>query len=108
MLELSQALTASAKAPVFRGEERSMQIRQILFTGPAAAELTQKNLPALEPDQVLVEMEYTAVSAGTERDNLLGRPNTASRFPVALGYSGAGKVSALGACCTCRFLRFFR
>jgi 2-desacetyl-2-hydroxyethyl bacteriochlorophyllide A dehydrogenase len=73
-----------------------MQSRQILFTGPAVAELTQKTLPSPEADQVLVEMEYTAVSAGTERDNLLGRPNTASRFPAALGYSGAGYVIALG------------
>jgi NADPH:quinone reductase-like Zn-dependent oxidoreductase len=73
-----------------------MQTEQILFTAPGIAELKPQTLPDLDKDKVLVEMEYTAISAGTERDNLLGRQNTSGKFPKALGYSGAGCVKALG------------
>jgi 2-desacetyl-2-hydroxyethyl bacteriochlorophyllide A dehydrogenase len=73
-----------------------MKCRQILFTGPGRAELWERELPALEDDMVLVEMEYTVISTGTERDCLLGRPNTQHKFPAALGYCGVGSVSAVG------------
>ncbi|GHT55514.1 hypothetical protein FACS1894109_02230 [Spirochaetia bacterium] len=74
-----------------------MQTEQIIFTAPSIAELKTQTLPALDKDKVLVEMEYTAISAGTERDNLLGRQNTGDVFPKAyLGYSGIGYVRALG------------
>jgi NADPH:quinone reductase-like Zn-dependent oxidoreductase len=73
-----------------------MKCRQILFTGPERVELLEQEIPALEDDMVLVEMEYTVISAGTERDCLLGRPNTPQQFPIAKGYCGIGFIRALG------------
>jgi 2-desacetyl-2-hydroxyethyl bacteriochlorophyllide A dehydrogenase len=73
-----------------------MKNRQILFTGPGMAELIEAGITAPKGDKVLVEMEYTVVSAGTERDVLLGRPNAARKFPAALGYCGIGVVRETG------------
>ncbi len=78
--------------------------RQILFTGPGQVELVELPLPdRLEDHEVMVEMAYTAVSAGTERDNLSGAVQVSSRtvleqavFPRAFGYSGSGLVRAVG------------
>lgn len=46
--------------------------------------------------EVLLENEYTLVSAGTERANLIGLPNTSGGFPWQPGYCGVGKVIAVG------------
>jgi 2-desacetyl-2-hydroxyethyl bacteriochlorophyllide A dehydrogenase len=73
-----------------------MQCRQILFTSPETVELLEQELPVQEDDMVLVEMEYTVISAGTERDRLMGRPNTPQKFPIAPGYCGIGFVRSIG------------
>lgn len=46
--------------------------------------------------EVLLENEYTVVSAGTERANLLNLPNTSGGFPYRPGYCGLGRVIAVG------------
>lgn len=46
--------------------------------------------------EVLLENEYTVVSAGTERANLLNLPNTSGGFPYHPGYCGVGRVIAVG------------
>ena len=49
-----------------------MQNKQILFTGVHKAEFLQTDLKdTLDPKDVLVRMEYTVVSGGTERANIL-------------------------------------
>lgn len=83
-----------------------MKNKQILFTAPGIAELVQNEIKDdLEPDQVLIETEYTAISAGTERANLMGDLNITwvadlrgdkPKFPRALGYSGVGRVLKVG------------
>ncbi len=75
-----------------------MNYKQIVFTGPGVAELQEKTLRAAGPGDVLVKTEYTGVSAGTERANLVALPNTAGHksFPVTLGYSGVGHVAEIG------------
>ncbi|MDW7658717.1 MAG: hypothetical protein SCM11_16230, partial [Bacillota bacterium] len=68
--------------------------RQILFTEPNKAELVEVDLPdQLQANEVLVRMAYTAISAGTERANLVGDLNISGTailnraiFPRALGY----------------------
>lgn len=58
--------------------------------------------PEIGPDQVLIETKVTAVSAGTERRMLFGRPGDvrehAPDFPVvgAFGYLAAGDVVEVG------------
>lgn len=46
--------------------------------------------------EVLVECDYSAVSAGTETANLLGLPNTSGQFPWRPGYSSSGRVLRVG------------
>ena len=74
-----------------------MEIKSIAFTEIGKAEIVSKTVadtPAA--GQVLVRTEYSAVSAGTERANLMGMPNTPQRFPCWLGYSSVGRVAAVG------------
>jgi len=60
-----------------------------------------------KPGEVLIESEYTVVSAGTERANLIALPNTGTGpggydgkhdggFPFCPGYCGVGRIVKLG------------
>jgi 2-desacetyl-2-hydroxyethyl bacteriochlorophyllide A dehydrogenase len=51
----------------------------------------------LQADEVLLENEYSAISAGTERAWLLDMNNAHPQFPYVPGYSAAGRVIAAGA-----------
>lgn len=52
-----------------------MKNRQILFTVSYTVKVTEEEFhPVLTGDQVLVRTEYTAISAGTGRDNLKNGP----------------------------------
>lgn len=73
-----------------------MKKKQIFFTAPKIAELLERDIPKLEPDDVLVKMEYTVISGGTERACLLAMNNTSKKFPMSLGYCGVGHVSEIG------------
>jgi 2-desacetyl-2-hydroxyethyl bacteriochlorophyllide A dehydrogenase len=81
-----------------------MQSCQILFTQPNVAELVPVDVIGPSEREVLVETECTALSAGTERANLIGEVNISgaqklqtAHFPRALGYSGVGRVAEVGA-----------
>ena len=76
-----------------------MQNPAILFTAPGRAELLDAGVSAPGENEILVRIEFTAVSAGTEYACLVGLPNTAShnKFPVRLGYSGVSVVEEVGA-----------
>ena len=73
-----------------------MQGHEILFTGKGRAEYLPYDIPSLKPNEVLIENDYTVVSAGTERANLLDMPNTPKTWPRLLGYSGCGHIIAVG------------
>lgn len=68
----------------------------IVFESIGTAALKQFEVPRAKAGEVLLESEYTVVSAGTERANLMGLPNTSGRFPFCPGYSGVGRVVAVG------------
>lgn len=74
-------------------------MKKIVFTEIGKAELWDFELLAPKEGEVLVEMAYTAISAGTERAVLMRLPNTQTpaNMPAQLGYSGAGIVKAIGA-----------
>lgn len=85
----------------------TIKTHDILFTAPGVAELvaSEKELTPTGAN-VLVKTEFTAVSAGTERDNLMGEfhingdiKNCHVNFPRQLGYSGIGTVIAIGPAC---------
>jgi len=74
-----------------------MKRKQIIFTAPKTAEFLETDIPELSDKGVLTKMEYTVVSGGTERANLLGLPNIpGGGFPKSLGYCGVGHVVEIG------------
>ena len=80
-----------------------MKTKQIVFTKAYTAELLEIDCPAPNRGEVTVELEYSAISAGTEKANFTGQRNTISMkdddeptFPRTVGYSAAGTVVAIG------------
>jgi len=73
-----------------------MNSRYIVFESIGKAVLKKFEVPQLKAGEVLLENEYTVVSAGTERANLMNLPNTSMIFPYFPGYSGIGRVVAVG------------
>ena len=72
--------------------------RFIEFSAPKTACLKEQayDASALAAGQVLVRMEYTVISGGTERAYIMAMPNTPQSFPTRLGYCGVGRVEAMG------------
>lgn len=80
-----------------------MSNKSIVFTAPCVSELLELETPELKEDEVLVRLERSAISAGTERANIMGDPNTSIyskelnySFPRYGGYSSSGVVEAVG------------
>ena len=80
-----------------------MTTKQIVFTAPRTAELMDVEYLPPKADEVTVELEYSAISAGTEKANLLGIRNSIHidedaevKFPITVGYTAAGHVVAVG------------
>ncbi len=80
-----------------------MDTKQIVFTAPGKAELLDVAYLPPTADEVTVELEYSAISAGTEKANLLGIRNgihlaedAEVKFPITVGYTAAGRVIAVG------------
>ena len=73
-------------------------MKRIVFTEIGKAELWDVDLLLPKAGEVLVEMAYTAISAGTERALLMRMTNTQAKAnePAVLGYSGSGIVKAIG------------
>ncbi len=70
---------------------------RVYFAEKYKAVLEEFPWPELTAHSVVVRNDYTVISAGTERANLLGLPNTSGSFPFYAGYSGAGTVLETGA-----------
>ena len=79
----------------------------VVFEAVGKAALRPFEIPSPKAGEVLIESAYTVISAGTERANLMAMPNTgttpygdgdkkAGNFPYCPGYSGSGRVVALG------------
>ena len=78
-----------------------MKTKRIVFTSVGKAELLECEINDPKDNEVLVETEYTAISAGTERANLMGMKNLGDdvdggSFPKSIGYSGVGIVKETG------------
>lgn len=73
-----------------------MQTKTIVFTAPKTAELLTEQTAPMTAESVAVRMEYTVVSGGTERANLMAMPHTGKSFPKHLGYCGVGQVVEAG------------
>lgn len=77
-----------------------MTTKKISFTAVHKAELVEYELSEINESEVLIEMEYTAVSGGTERACIMGMNNTPQTYPMSLGYCGVGRVIKIGAAVT--------
>ena len=80
-----------------------MKTKQIVFTKPCVAELLEVEYNHPKENEVTVRLEYSAISNGTEKANLIGdRPginlaeNAKGNFPTTVGYSAAGIVTEIG------------
>ena len=73
-----------------------MKGRYVVFESVGKAVLKEFDVRKPGPGEVLLEQDYTIVSAGTERANLVGLPNTSGQFPYHPGYSGVGRVISIG------------
>lgn len=74
-----------------------MKSKKIVFTSFHRAELLEVEISPLQENDVLTEMEYTVVSGGTERANIMAMPNAGeNKFPKHLGYCGVGRVIKIG------------
>jgi len=80
-----------------------MKARQAVLVEPFKVEIREVDLPAPAPNQILVESEATAISAGTELAVYTGTHQWLKdpklpdwKFPFRPGYSAAGRVVAVG------------
>ncbi|MBQ3080413.1 MAG: zinc-binding alcohol dehydrogenase [Clostridia bacterium] len=73
-------------------------MRQIVFTEENKAVIREIEKAEPKANEVSVRMRYTAISAGTERANLVGGKNVSGgqAYPRQLGYSGSGYVEKVG------------
>ena len=78
-----------------------MNNKKIVFTAHHTAELLDTELRDIRENEVLTETEYTVVSGGTERANLMAMNNAGgNNFPKSLGYCGIGRVLQVGSAVT--------
>ena len=80
-----------------------MKTKQIVFTKAYTAELLDVDYEAPKAGEVTVDLDYSAISAGTEKANFIGARNGThlaedeeAVFPRTVGYSAAGIVRAVG------------
>lgn len=79
-----------------------MKTKSIVFVEKNKARLIEENLCEMTDNDVLVRIEVSAISSGTERANIIGEKNVAGNsdeirpFPRRCGYSAAGVVEKTG------------
>ncbi len=79
-----------------------MQNNRIIFTKINTAEIVKTEIGSPDSNQVLVKLEYSCISSGTERANITGDPNVSIYsngevvFPRSSGYSASGTVVEIG------------
>ena len=83
--------------------QRTMKVRQAVIAEPFKVEVREVDLPDPAPNQILVECEFSAISAGTELAVYTGSHQWLKdpkmmdwKFPFRPGYSAAGRVVAVG------------
>ena len=75
-----------------------MKTKAIVFTKPYTAELTDSECWPPSDNEVSVKLEYSAISAGTEKANFIGvvSEEGPASFPRTVGYSAVGRITAIG------------
>ena len=79
-----------------------MKTKSIIFSAPGKAEFVEQEIGAPGKGEVIVRLEVTSISSGTERANVSGDTNVSIDkkvvvgFPRQSGYSSAGVIEAVG------------
>ncbi|MBQ8232324.1 MAG: zinc-binding alcohol dehydrogenase [Lachnospiraceae bacterium] len=79
-----------------------METKQIVFTKPNTAELLENEIKQVSGTLVKVKTQFSTVSCGTERANIIGDPNVSASnsasvvFPRISGYCSSGIVEEVG------------
>lgn len=73
-----------------------MEGYRIVWPAANQVKLEHFTLPALKPGEVLIQTEYSVISAGTEKAWLTAMPNTSGEFPQYPGYSASGRIIGTG------------
>ena len=80
-----------------------MKTKQIVFTEAYKAELLDVDYEEPKANEVTVELDYSAISQGTEKANYIGARNgigmaedEVPKYPITVGYSTSGRVVAKG------------
>ena len=76
--------------------EIKMKATRIVWPRCNHAEVEKFEVSTPGVNEVLIETEYTLVSAGTEKTWLAGQPNTSGIFPQYPGYSASGRIIEVG------------
>jgi 3-hydroxyethyl bacteriochlorophyllide a dehydrogenase len=75
-----------------------MQARAVVITQPGVVVLQDVTLHEPGADDVVIETEFTSISAGTERMLLAGQmPHPMLQLPVIPGYETVGRIAQIGA-----------
>lgn len=69
---------------------------QIIFSGIGKAEYVSLTPKAIKAADVEIQIVYSLISNGAEKDILSAVPNTPSVFPTNAGYSAVGTVTTVG------------
>ncbi len=80
-----------------------MKNASIIFTAPKTVEIKYSEIPVPDFGQVVVKVEFSTISGGTERANLIGDKNLSwcnkpqeAIYPRQTGYSSAGIIHSVG------------
>ncbi|GCE11301.1 zinc-dependent alcohol dehydrogenase [Tengunoibacter tsumagoiensis] len=73
-----------------------MQAQAILFRRPDEVALDSVTIPEPGPGEVLVEIQYSCISPGTELRCLSGKQNGLDDWPFIPGYAASGLISTVG------------
>jgi predicted dehydrogenase/NADPH:quinone reductase-like Zn-dependent oxidoreductase len=84
---------ARLRRPFMRGSVAGFAV---VIPRVGRAELVSMEVPLPGLAEITVEMHISAISPGTERAQWLRRPNAQPNLPFYPGYSGAGRVLAVG------------
>ena len=76
-----------------------MNTLAVVLEGPERLALARLSLCEVAPEDVVVDIEWSGISTGTERLLWSGRmpPFPGMGYPLVPGYESVGRISALGA-----------
>ena len=73
-----------------------MKTKAIVFRKAGIPELEEFDVPSLKPDEILIDINYSGISIGTERSIITGERTCNGTFPLVPGYMASGTVLETG------------